>query len=540
MLNVLLTDTRIIVARQSKTQSGSDTQMLFSCPRPQEDKTYEKTAEELRRRLRDYPDKDKRMVLILGSEVVFKEFTHQQASAKALQNFAALEARSVLRQDAERYSISYQSYGSATNNKGENFGMLLATEQATLKAINRAFNQNGFTLESVQSVENCYIAILQQLLPKMMPHFSGAAIDYGYENTLVCVYNKGQLVSVRYLPGLRTAFAPIVKQVLNTTDEAEVDNYLYGGKYSAAYLKRACEALENYNYDILRAVRVVCVPMQFEVENFFLSGELCEEEIFRVSIQSTLALPCTFANYSNKVVANRISSIEDPLPITLLAGAQYVGNFNLLEAEKHRSGNKTAQLIMCLVLTLVAVLGMCAYPVILAMGDKELEKREARLEDLQPVQDALNAKAAAQSKLDGLDAQVESLANFRSNLYAVYPEVLALFGDGYTIDAIEYNGKNGAYTITFYCHEWDDFLTMKNLVNNAVIKDENGESKKFLLNLSLTASFVKDEKDDFGGMFQCQLQFIPSNQNLLPDETKVETPAANNPDSAEELMGEEA
>lgn len=526
MLNVMITETRLIAVRQKKTAAGAEAHYVCSVPRMPGETGCAAAAAALRAKLQKAGEKEKRAVLILTGDVVFKEFTHLPVSAKAVMGFARLEARTVLRDEADKYSISYMDYHGSINEKGEETGMLLATAHSTLAQVKKAFSAAGFSVESVQSTFNCYVSVLAKLLAQSKPEFSGAAIDYGYEDTLLAVYNAGQLVSLRRLPGLRNAFAPVVKEVTGCEDSA-VDDYLYGGEYSAAYLQRACEALDNYNYDILRAVRVASVPLHFEVESFYISGEVCTEQAFCAGMQSTLALPCTFAGQGDAAVEEMVSKEADAPRLVLIAGAQYTGGFNLLNEQKKRRLASLKNTSSCALLTGLVVVGMLVWPVSLMVQRIDLGSVRQRHQQLQTVQNQLDELAIAKALNTGINAKLETLQNYTGNTADTLADTLALFGDGLTVGQVAFDGVTGAYSVTFYARDDAAFTALKNKIY---------ANEAYYLNLSLTSTLQANGSDVFAGTYECLLQFVPLTQKQLPANAVAETDAVTAEESADALL----
>ncbi|MEG1550007.1 MAG: hypothetical protein RR395_06220 [Ruthenibacterium sp.] len=529
MINVLLSGTRMVAAKQKKTRGGAVLQPLFAMPVGVDKSDYAAIALQLKEKLQALSVKEKRLRIIMGEDVVFKEFTHQPVSEKVLNGFAQIEAKTVLRTDAVQYSVACMNYGGHKNEAEEETAMLFATPFERLQKLQDGFASAGFYIDSVHTVFSAYTAMLRCVLPVVLPDLTGGAIDFGYEDTLINLYEHGELVSQRRLPGLLSCLAPVVKEETGC-DDAAVAEKLAENKFSDAYAEKANEALTNYSYDILRTLRVLSAPLHIAPEQFFLSGEACRDKVFLKLVMENLSLPCTRADHVTEQMAPFLAPEGSLAGALVLAGAQY-DTLNLLAGMRQKKTGSIISAGTCAVLTGVVVLGILAPQAAMLIKKSTLQITQTRYNALSSVQNALDELAATQDRVTQIDAKNEALRAYQSNTGTVLARTLALFGKGLTIQDISFDATDGAYQTTFVAYDMRYFLDLK----DKIYADES-----YYLNLNL--SVLQQQNGTYAGT----LHFVPADYHALPviaedapaeDAAPAASEAQTPTDAAESLLG---
>ncbi|MEG1381204.1 MAG: hypothetical protein RSC73_03075 [Ruthenibacterium sp.] len=531
MINVLLSGTRMVVAKQKKTHGGAVLQPLFALPIGTDKNDYNAIAQTLKKKLKEQNVREKRLCIIMGEDIIFKEFTHQPVADKVLTGFAQIEAKTALRTEAAKYSVTCMNYGGHKNEAGEETAMLFATPIERLQRLRDGFASVGFYTDAVRTVFSAYAATLSRVLPAVLPDLTGAAIDFGYEDTLIDLYEHGELVSQRRLPGLLTCLAPVVKADTGC-DDLSVAEKLAENNFSGAYAAQANEALTNYSYDILRTLRVLSAPLHITPEQFFISGEACRDEVFLKLVMESLGLPCTRADHVTEQMAPFLSPDGSLTGSLVIAGGEY-DTLNLLAAMRQQKTSSVVSAGTCALVTGIVVLGMLAPQAAKMMKKSTLQITQTRYDALYPVQKALDELATAQDKVVKIGEKNTALNAYRSNTGTVLARTLALFGKGLTIQNISFDAASGAYQATFLAHDMTYFLALK----DKIYADES-----YYLDLQLSVN--RQEDSTYVGT----LHFVPADYHALPvppEEAPAPEAAAApdgtvSPDDFVEIISEES
>ena len=499
MINVLLSSTRMVVAKQKKTRGGAILEPLFVMPIGPDKSDYSAIAQRLKEKLKELSVKEKRLCIILSEDVVFKEFTHQPVADKVLNGFAQIEAKTVLRTDAVKYSVDCMNYGPHKNEAGEETAMLFATPITCLQKLRDGFAAAGFYTDSVHTVFSTYAATLSRVLPIVLPDLTGAAIDFGYDDTLIDLYENGELVSQRRLPGLLNCLAPVVKEDTGCADD-KVAEKLAENSFSAAYAEKANEALTNYSYDILRTLRVLSAPLHITPQQFFISGEACRDAVFLKLVIESLGLPCTRADHVTEQMAPFLAPEGAMSGMLVLAGCQY-DTLNLLASMRQQKTGSIVSAGTCALVTGILVLGILAPQAAKMMKKSTLQVTQTRYNALYQVQTALDELANARERVAKIGAKNTALLAYQSNTGTVLSRTLGLFGEGLTIQNISFDAASGAYETTFVAYNLDFFLKLK----DKIYADED-----YYLDLQL--SVTRQENATYIGT----LHFVPADYQALP------------------------
>lgn len=511
MINVLLSAAYMVAAQQKKNgRRGAQTKRLFTAALPAVTEDYTAAAQLLKERLAELRVHDRDVNLILGEEIVFKEFSHQQVGAKALADFAALEAQTVLRENADSYVVQSMHYGPHKNEKGEVTSMLLAVPALTLKKLRAAFAGADFSVESVRSLFGCYTAVLGRALPLVAPGLTGAAIDFGYEYTLINLYDAGKLVSQRRLPGVLAALAPAVMEDTGCT-MGEVSEKLAANRFSPAYAAAARGVLTNFTFSILRTLRVLSAPLHIQPEKFFLSGIACRDRTFLTLVQESLALPCILADDEAAKLRAVLAPQGSVTSLMVLSGPAY-DTVDLLEPLRAQKTGSIFNATTCVVLTLLVAAGLCVQPLALTVKQRMLAAEQAKFDALAPTQQQITDLAGARGRVSAIQEKSAAVSAYTSNTGTTLPQVLSLFGPDYTLEEVLYSSADGSYQVNFLADTKEHFLALKDAVY---------ANSEYYLNPSL--SIVRQQED---GSYLCTMYFVAAGYTPLPEEPAADSTAA--------------
>lgn len=506
MINVLISNARVVAVQQKKVGKGSSTKVLLSANLPGGSTDFAAAAQLLRERLTAAKVRDKAVRLILGEQVVFKEFQHQPVGEKAVDGFAHIEAKTVLREQAGGYSVTHMRYGTHVNDAGEQTSMLLAVPTALLRTANAGFGAAGFRLLSVHSQFSCYTATLRQALPAVAPALTGAAIDFAYEATLINLYHAGELVSQRRLPGILECLAVPVMEDTGCAPE-EVSAKLAANKFSPAYAAKAQVAITNFTYDILRSLRVLAAPLHITPEQFVLTGAACRDAVFLRFVVENLGLPCVVADDEAGKLAKYLAPKGSLAGLFVLAGPMY-DTIDMLNDVRDKQKATIINTFTCAVITGVVLLGISIQPIALLVQTQMVSMAQLRYESLMDVEERLNNLTSVKALVSSIADKSATLGTYNSNAGATLPRVLQLFTEAsFTLEDVAYAGEEGAYQVTFLAATKEDFLRLK---------DRIYADGTYYLNLSM--SIVRQTEE---GSYLCQLYFIPADYIALP---KTEAP----------------
>ncbi|MEG1010792.1 MAG: hypothetical protein RRZ93_00010 [Ruthenibacterium sp.] len=502
MINVLISNARLVAAQQKKAGKGCVTKQLLAFGLPQSSADFTAAAKLLRERLNKLKVRDKALHIILGEQVVFKEFQHQPVSARSLAGFARIEARAVLRENAEGYSVAHMCYGTRQNEQGEQTSMLLAVPTELLKELRAAFGGAGFRVDSVHSQFSCYSAVMARVLPVLAPELTGAAIDFGYEATLINLYQEGSLVSQRRLASILDCLAEPVMEDTGCT-AAEVSEKLAQNKFSPAYAPKAQAAITNFTYDILRSLRVLAAPLHIMPERFVLTGAACRDTVFLRFVMENLDLPCVVADDEQARIAKLIAPHGSLTGLFVLAGPLY-DSVDLLDAVREKQKSTAVNLAACVVLTGIVALGLAVQPMELLIEQSMVNSAQKRYESLADIESRIGELSAAKAQMASLAAKADTLAQYTSNTGKTLPRALAFFeNEDFALQVTDYTSEDGAYQATFIAKTKEDFLRLK---------DKIYADKSYYLNLSMSIVRQREDKS-----YLCQLYFVPADYIPLPE-----------------------
>ena len=501
MINVLFSGTGMVVARQKKAGKGAQTKLLGTLAVPPGGDAAQ-AARTLRDKLRKLKINDKHLRLILCEQVVFKEFSHQPVGDKALQGFARIEARSVLREQADDFCVRCMRYGAHTNEKGEVTSMLLAVGEQQLKSLRAAFIAAGFSVDAVSSQFSAYAATLARVLPKIAPELTGAALDFGYEYTLISLYSKGELVSQRRLPGVLACLVPVVQEDTGCRAE-EAPEKLAENKFTSAYPEKARAALLGFTYDILRTLRVLSAPLHIAPEEFVLSGAACRDRVFLSLVTEALGMPCITVDSKAKEVAGLLAPQGSVTGLMVLSGPAY-DKLDLLDEIRQQKKGSVINLTTCSIVTCIAVLGLLVPFGVLLVKQNMVEAAQARTDALSDVQAQLDALTEARDAQAGIGTRADAVQEYRSNTGETLPRVLALFTGSYTLLGVSYDSEYGGYQVTFLSDTKENFLALK----DSIYADGD-----YYLNPQMSI-----QRQTADGSYQCTMYFVPADYAALPAE----------------------
>lgn len=502
MISLLISATAIVAVKAQKT----GVKHLFNMPLDIENGGILAVVQRYKQKLLSEKLFDRRVSITLLENIVYKEFSHLPTTQKAVTGFAALEARTVLREQANNYLINHIDYGSYRNKNDEEISLLLAAPTAFLKAMQTAFVSCGFTIHGIHSSFDAYMAACQAVAVPLMGQKSFVAIDFGYENTMLNVYCYGLLASQRRLQGFSSALLEFVMADVGC-NESEAVLKLRETKLSEPLHERVKEAILSFIWDTLRTVRVVTAPLSINLEEFFISGEMCENKVLRDLLSETLELPCTFAN---DVDCSALNCTKNKSSLFIHAGAG-ISKMDLLSEIRIAKKNTIFDVGVCAAITAIVVIGLLTQPFVVLLRNISLENAEAQKQSLALVSQALSRSMSASAKLNGIAKRKEALKECASNAGETLPQVAQLFvKEGLAVNNLTYDGATGTYNINFKANSKEMFLELK---------DKIYSNPEYFLNLNLSSYAVED------GSYFCILTFIPaSHKELFKDEKQTETP----------------
>ncbi|MEG1569402.1 MAG: hypothetical protein RR349_07595, partial [Oscillospiraceae bacterium] len=354
MISLVFTSSQIHVSMHNK----NDGKFLFNAPLKLAENGYQGAAALVKQELKKRKISGKRVAITLMEDVIFKEFSHQPVAQKAVGGFAKLEARTVLREQFNSFSVSYLPYGEYLNSAGEHVCLLLATPIAILNSIVTGFASEGFIVTAIHSGFDAYAAVTNAVWPNVMGKQTYAAIDFGYEYTIINIYANGVLASQRRLPGLNASLMPVMTHELNISEDA-AKQMIIEGNYPEEFETQMANLETSFVWDILRTVRVVCAPIHLDPESFCISGEACTSDKFRAMLVENLGLPCKFIDDAE---IGKGLPFKGAYTSCVISIGGSMSKLNLLGEVREKKKDSDVNLLVCAALTLIMVLGLCAQP----------------------------------------------------------------------------------------------------------------------------------------------------------------------------------
>ena len=516
MISLVFTSTQMIATLHTAAAGKP----LFRLPREQNTTSYAAAAAQVKQALKACNVKARRISITLMDDVVFKEFSHQPVAEKAVAGFARLEARTVLREQYDHFSVSHLPFGAYQNAAKEHVCLLLATPLNILKSIEMGFAGEGFSVACIHSGFDAFAAACAMALPTVMGDKTYAAIDFGYDYTLINIYANGLLVSQRRLPGLSASLLPTLVQAMQT-DEKTALKTLETGEFAPEFAEEVQGLATSFIWDILRTVRVVCAPIHLELEAFFISGDACANEGFRAMAVDNLGLPCVFVD---DVQLPASIAFKKPLTAAFINIGGAASKLDLLGALREAKKSTRVNTFTCAAVTALVAIGLLAQPFAVALKTQSVAAIETRLAALSPVANALAAAAEAQTRVLSIDNKLAALKDYTSNMGETLPDVQALFTDGLMLESISYDGTVGQYDVQFKTKDIQLFLQLKEKIY---------QNKGYYLNLTLSSDL------DETGLYNCRLSFTPSSYIALPAPTPApeQTPVETTPEDLLQDIG---
>lgn len=514
MVSLLITTSNIIAYFIRK----QGTKYLFTIPLEIENGGIAGVAERCKSQLVSMGIKSRKVTITLLENIVYKEFSHMPASEKAVAGFADLEARTVLREQANMYSVEYLRYGTFKNRSGEETDLLLATPKILLQSLLAGFATSGFSIERLHSGFDSFTAACAAAALPAMGDKCFVALDFGYEHTLINVYSNGLLASQRRLHGFSSSLIPLIMKK-HSLSEAEALNHLITTDFSFALDDAEKEAITGFVWDILRTVRVVCAPLGITIEEFFLSGDGCQSSDFNAIVDENFSLPLTYANDLN------LSALSCTTPSNgmFIHGGAILSQKDLLSQLRVAKKNNIFDLSVCAVLTIIIALGLLAQPFAVVLKQTMLSSATQRYEALLPIQNAFDELTAINTKLRNINIRLDALDTYSSNVGTTLAEVESLFQpQGLSITNLVFDGTTGLYNVYFTADSKETFL---------ILKDSIYSNPNYFLNLTLSSTL-----EDQSNKYNCVLTFTPSTHKMLP--LPAEEPTTPEEVKPEDLLAE--
>lgn len=515
MISILMSATTLVAVKKQKL----GVKPLFTMPINIEDGGVLGVAQRYKQRLRQGKIRDKRVQITLLENIIYKEFSHVPTSQKAAAGYAVLEARTVLREQARNYIINHIDYGKYQNKNNEEVSLLLAAPTALLKALQTAFLSCGFSIHGIHSAFDAYMAACNNVAVPLMGKKSFVAIDFGLEHTVMNVYCNGLLASQRRLHGYSTALTSFIMADTGCS-EIEAVMKLRETALPEQLHEKVKEALLSFIWDTLRTVRVVTAPLSVNLDEFFLSGDMCENKALRTLLAETLELPCTFASDVD-CSSLRVTTLKSSL--FMHAGAA-LSPMDLLAEIRIAKKNTIFDVGVCATLTIIVAIGLLTQPFVLLLRNSALDSAKSNYQALHLVKDALDRSIIAASKISGIASRKEALAKYASNAGETLPATANLFTSaGLTLGTLSYDGLTGTYNISFTADSKETFLKLK---------DKIYANPEYYLNLNLSTA------EDESGTIICTLTFVPVSFKAPPAISDAEQIVTEEVDVLEDIANE--
>lgn len=423
--------------------------------------------------------------------LVTKEFRHLPARRADLLKLAALEAKTVLKDDAEHYSVLLDEYGGPAEGEGPRLrSVLYAAPAALIRSIRQEFRSAGLKVARIVPTAAGLTSACRTALgirPEN-PQFAGravAVVDAGFEKLRLVLLRDGYPIARKEFDSVCPDLLSILHRDGGVAPGECPRELMRPGFLLTAGLDRlgpaasesAARLLETAADEAVRNARVVLSSERLDLDRVLFCGALTSHPDFRTYIES-LSLEIPFDLAENLLSGPDFTPDADAALngcgagdfLTLDGLLQDQNHNDFLYEENQRRGGMRISAAVVILTTAGALAAMSILPLLYSSALRQVDADRALLSSpaIVQIKELLDRQSALTGQISDLEADRKTLPAGLSDSAGIVGEVREeVLPNVVSIESCQIDNSVGSVSLGFTAADLDRFNAVRKSVAEA-------------------------------------------------------------------------
>ncbi len=413
------------------------------------------------------------MVCLEDANLISKEYPHLPVKGKNLNQFARLEAESVISDNISDYLIQNYEYGLINPATGKLTSSLFAVKSSLINSISRSFSKYGLHVLKISPPVIGLLHSAQSFINSTEK--TVAVLDFSLSKTNLLVLRNGFPIFQRSFEAIYDDVLEILMKSRSLSYEDAVARISHNGLISSGEGEEAeqVEALVDASAsEVIRNIRMVISRERLELHKIIFCGAMSALPNF-IAFWNQLGLDIPLETVENDIPTASLPIVDESArkagysagAFFATAGLVNRSNFasiDFLKEIRTEDFSTKVNITVIAVVSLAAMFVMMLEPLLYFQKVAQNAKSSKDIKKYTDIQTLLNTQKDLNGRLSAFSSERDKLPYGKSKTYPAAEQVFnQIASKASSLEAFDIDNTSGTISVSFKVQSYDSFLEIK-------------------------------------------------------------------------------